>query len=159
MRWQPPLFDPADVERLGFHHSFGHHGPLTEYVATLEWQGDFVGTAISSQSMTRDDEVKLTWPVRISEIFSITCLQALASIPMHPLDYRPPHPGPMPFCSFTTLELVTSTDTLTFEVSSRQGWIIQRDEIYCFCRAQKLVSAVTIPSPKMVTMPPLMSTR
>ena len=72
----------------------------------------------------------------------MVCLQALASIPLHPLDYRPPHPGPMPFCSYTKLEIVTSTDALTFKIGSRQGWFVKRDEIYCFCKAQKMVSAV-----------------
>ena len=115
MRWQSPLFDPADVEHLCFRESFGHHGPLTEYVATLAWQGDFVGVAIGSQGMTRDDEVELTWPVRISEIFGTTCLQALASIPMLPLDYRPPYPGPMCFGYWVTLEIVTS---ITFSTRS-----------------------------------------
>lgn len=142
MAWQPPLFDPADVERLCFHYSFGHHGPLTTYVATLEWQGDFVGAAVGSQSMTRADEVELAWPVRISEIFSTTCLQALASVAMHPLDYRPPHPGPLCFGAWVELELVTSTQTLFFRHQSGEGWYVQRDETYCFCRAQKLVSAV-----------------
>ncbi|WP_309716133.1 hypothetical protein [Armatimonas sp.] len=142
MRWQLPLFDPTDVECLRFHESYGHHGPLTEYVATLEWQGDFVGVAIGSQGMARDDEVELTWPVRISEIFSTTCLQALANVPMHPQDYRPPHPGPMSSGYWVALEIVTSTETLLFRHQSGEGWYVQRNEIYCFCKAQKLVSAV-----------------
>jgi hypothetical protein len=142
MLWHPPLFDPTDVERICFRESFAapHGNYFSEYEAFLEWQGDFVGTATGARDYDR--EVELTWPVQISEIFSTTCLQALAKIPMHPLDYRPPDPGPMPFCSDTKLEIVTSTDTLTFEVSSRQGWYVQRDETYCFCRAQKLVSDV-----------------
>jgi hypothetical protein len=142
MRWQPPLFDPADVERLCFHHSFAapHGNYYSEYEAPLSWSGDFVGTALGA--LGYDREVELTWPVRISEIFSSACLQALASVPMHPLEYLPPHPGPIPFCSYTKLEIVTSADALTFEIGSRQGWFVTRDEVYCFCRAQKLVSAV-----------------